>query len=97
MVKARQDHAEFLKTPAGQVWQKYPYWTPDICQKIVEGQVFPGMSKEQAREAVGRVMEVRKKKGDPQAEEWTVESRNLEKMVLKFKGNALAEVERKKE
>jgi hypothetical protein len=97
MAKARQDHAEFLKTPAGQLWQKYPYWTRDICQKIVEGQVFPGMSKEQAREAVGRVMEVRKKKGDQQSEEWTVESRNREKMVLKFKGNALLEVEGKKE
>lgn len=97
MAKARQDHAEFLKTPAGQLWQKHPYWTPEICQKIVEGQVFPGMSKEQAREAVGRVMEVRKKKGDQQSEEWTVETRNLKKMVLKFEGNALAEVEGKKE
>jgi hypothetical protein len=97
MTKARQDHAEFLKTPAGQLWQRYPYWTPEICQKIVEGRVFPGMSKEQAREAVGRVMEVRKKKGDQQSEEWAVESRNREKLFLRFEGNALAEVEGKKE
>ena len=93
--KARQEHAEFIKTPAGQLWQKHPYWTPDICQKIVEGQVFPGMSKEQAKEAVNRVIEVTKKRGDQQPEEWTVEGRNREKMVLKFEGNALLEVERK--
>ncbi len=95
--KARQEHAEFIKTPAGQLWQKHPYWSPDICQKIVEGQVFPGMSKEQAKEAVNQVVEVRKKKGDKQPEDWTVEGRNREKMVLKFEGNALVEVERKKE
>jgi len=93
--KARQEHAEFTKTPAGQLWQKHPYWSPDTCQKIVEGQVFPGMSKEQAKEAVGRVIEVREKKGDKQPEAWMVESRNREKMVLKFEGNALVEVERK--
>jgi len=93
--RARQEHAEFIKTPAGQLWQKHPYWSPEICQKIVEGQVFPGMSKEQAKEAVKQVVEVRKKKGDKQPEEWTVEGRNREKMVLKFEGNALVEIERK--
>jgi hypothetical protein len=53
------------------------------------------MSKEQAKEAVGRVIEVRRKKGDPQAEDWAVEDRNGERIVLKFKGNALVEIERK--
>ena len=93
--RARQEHAEFIKTPAGQLWQKHPYWSPEICQKIVEGQVFPGMSKEQAKEAVNQVVKVRKKKGDQQSEEWTVEGRNRERMVLKFAGNALAEIEKK--
>jgi hypothetical protein len=93
--KAQQEHAEFIKTPAGKLWQKCPYWSPDTCRKIVEGQVFPGMGKEQAKEAVGQVIEVRKKKGDQQPEAWTVEGRNGEKMVLKFEGNALVEVERK--
>jgi hypothetical protein len=93
--KARQEHAEFIKTPAGQLWQRHPYWSLDTCQKIMEGQVFPGMSKEQAKEAVGRVIEVREKKGDQQPEEWTVEGRSGERMVLKFEGNALAEIERK--
>jgi len=93
--RARQEHAEFIKTPAGQLWQKHPYWSPEICQKIVEGQVFPGMSKEQAKEAVNQVVEVRKKKGNQQSEEWTVEGRNRERMVLKFAGNALAEIEKK--
>lgn len=93
--KARQEHAEFIKTPAGQLWQRHPYWSPDTCQKIMEGQVFPGMSKEQAKDAVGRVIEVRKKKGDQQPEEWAVEGRSGERMVLKFEGNALMEIERK--
>ncbi len=92
--KARQEHAEFMKTPAGQLWQRHPYWTLDTCKKIMEGQVFPGMSKEQAKEAVGRVIEVRRKKGDQQPEEWAVEGRSGERMVLKFEGNALVQIER---
>jgi len=93
--KVRQEYAEFIQTPAGKLWLKHPYWSPDICEKILEGQVFPGMSKEQAKEAVNQVVEVRKKKGNKQPEEWTVEGRNREKMVLKFEGNALVEIERK--
>ena len=93
--KARQEHAEFIQTPAGKLWLKHPYWTPDTCQRIVEGQVFAGMSKEQAKEAVNQVVEVRKKKGDKQPEEWTVEGRNREKMVLKFQENALVAIEKK--
>lgn len=93
--KVRQEYAEFIQTPAGKLWLKHPYWSPDTCQRIVEGQVFPGMSKEQAKEAVNQVVEVRKKKGNKQPEEWTVEGRNREKMVLKFEENALVEIERK--
>ncbi|KPK88608.1 MAG: hypothetical protein AMJ94_14580 [Deltaproteobacteria bacterium SM23_61] len=93
--KARQEHAEFMKTPAGHLWQRHPYWSLETCQKIIEGQVFPGMSKEQAKEAVGRVIQVKEKRGDQQPEEWAVEGRSGERMILKFEGNALVEIERK--
>ena len=93
--KAQKDFAEFIQTPAGKLWQKYPYWDPALCQKISEGQVSQGMSKEQAREAVGRVVEVRKLKGEKPLEEWVVEGKGKEKVVLKFDDNALVSVERK--
>ncbi len=93
--KAQKDFAEFIQTPAGKLWQKYPYWDPALCQKISEGQVSPGMSKEQAREAVGRVVEIRKLKGEKPLEEWVVEGKGKEKVVLKFDDNALVSVERK--
>ena len=94
---AQKAHSEFIQTPAGKLWQKYPYWSPEMCQQVIDGQVCPGMSMDQAREAVGRVVEIRKKKGEKQVTEWVVEGRNKEKLVLKFEGNALVEVERKKE
>jgi len=93
--KAQKDFAEFIQTPAGKLWQKYPYWDRDLCQKISEGQVSPGMSKEQAREAVGRVVEVRKLEVEKNLEEWIAEGKGKEKMVLKFENNALVSVERK--
>ena len=93
--QARQEFADFIQTPAGKLWQKYPYWSPEMCRKISAGEIAPGMSKEQAREAVSKVVEVRTKKGKGPAEEWVVESRNRERMLLKFEGNALAEIERK--
>jgi hypothetical protein len=93
--QARQEHADFIRTPAGKLWQKHPYWSPEMCRKISAGEIVPGMSKEQAREAVSKVVEVRTKKEKGPAEEWVVESRNRERMLLKFEGNALAEIERK--
>jgi hypothetical protein len=93
--QARQEFADFIQTPAGKLWQKYPYWTPEMCRKIVAGEIVAGMSKEQVKEAVGRVVEVRMGKGKKPDEEWAVESRNRERMVLKFDGNALAEIQRK--
>jgi hypothetical protein len=92
---AQKAHAEFIQTPAGKLWQKYPYWSPEMCQRIIDGQVSPGMSMDQAKEAVGRVVEVRKKKGEKQPTELVAEGRNKEKLILKFKGNALVEVEKK--
>ena len=94
---ARKAHSDFIRTPAGKLWQKYPYWSPEMCQQVIDGQVCPGMSMDQAREAVGRVVDVRKKKGEKQVTEWVVEGRNKENLILKFEGNALVEVERKKE
>ncbi len=90
---AQKAHADFIQTPAGKLWQKYPYWSPEMCQRIVEGVVSPGMSMDQAKEAVDRVVEVRKKKGN--LSEWVAEGRNKEKLVLKFEGNALVAVEKK--
>ena len=93
--QAQNDFAEFIQTPAGKLWQKHPYWDRALCQKISEGQVSPGMSKEQAREAVARVVEIRKPGGERPLEEWVVEGKGEEKMILKFDDNALVSVERK--
>jgi len=93
--KAQNDFAEFIQTPAGKLWQKYPYWDRELCQKIAEGQVSPGMSKGQVREAVGRVVEIRKPTGEGSLEEWVIEGKGQEKMILKFDDNALVSVERK--
>jgi hypothetical protein len=92
---AQKAHADFIQTPAGKLWQKYPYWSPEMCQRIIDGQVSPGMSMDQAKEAVDRVAEVRKKKGEKQPTEWVAEGRNKEKLILRFEGNALVEVEKK--
>ena len=94
---ARKAHADFIQTPAGKLWQRYPYWSPEMCQRIIDGRVSPGMSMDQAKEAVDRVVEVRKRKGEKQPTEWVAEGRNKEKLILKFEGNALVEVERRKE
>jgi hypothetical protein len=93
--KAQEDFADFIQTPAGQIWQRHPYWTPAICQKIAGGQVWPGMSKEQAGEAIGKGVEIKRVNGRKFYEEWVVESKGKEKMVLKFEENALISVERK--
>jgi hypothetical protein len=94
---AQKAHADFIQTPAGKLWQKYPYWSREMCERVVEGQVSPGMSMDQAREAVDRVVEVRKKKGEKDLTEWVAEARNRDRLILKFEGNALVAVERRKE
>jgi hypothetical protein len=92
--RMQKEFAQFIETPAGTLWQKHPYWDPATCQKIIEGQLFPGMTKEQVREAVSRVIEVRRKKEEKPIEEWVVESKGKEKTILKFEGNALASIEK---
>jgi len=92
--KAQQDHEEFMQTPGGKIWERHPYWDRLTCQKIAEGQVWPEMSKEMARVAVGPPKKVRTEKhGETLYEEWTVEGK--EKMILRFEDNALIAVERR--
>jgi hypothetical protein len=93
--QARQEFSDFIQTPAGKLWQKHPYWSPEMCRKIAAGEIVPGMGMDQVKEAVAKVVEVRTKKGAKPAEEWAVESRSGEKMILKFDGNALVEIGKK--
>lgn len=91
--KAQKEFAEFVQTPAGKLWEKHPYWDPAVCQKIAQGQVFPGMSREQAAEAVARVEEIKKSRDEDHVERWAVEGKGKEKWVLKFEENTLVSVE----
>ncbi len=90
--KAQKEFAEFIETPAGKLWQKHPYWDPADCQKIADGQIFPGMSKEQAREAAGKIIGSRNK--GENREEWEVEGKGRGKMILTFDGNSLVSVKK---
>ncbi len=92
--KAQTEFAEFIETPAGKLWQRHPYWDPADCQKIADGQIYPGMSKEQAREAAGRIIGSRKK--GENREEWEVEGKHQGKMTLTFDGNTLVSVDKKR-
>jgi len=92
--KAQKEFAEFIRTPAGKIWEKHPYWDPAICQKIADGQVEPGMSKEQVKAALGEAKEVKtERRGETLHEQWTVEGK--EKFVLRFEENALKAVEKR--
>ena len=92
-IKAQKEFAEFIKTPAGKLWQKYPFWDPATCQKIAAGQIFLGMSREQAKEALGMPAEVKRaKRGEVVWEEWTCAGR--EKIILRFENNVLNSIER---
>ena len=92
--KAQKEFAEFIRTPAGKIWEKHPYWDPAICQKIADGQVEPGMSKEQVKAALGEAKEVKsERRGETLHEQWTVEGK--EKLVLRFEENTLKAVEKR--
>lgn len=91
---AQKDYEEFIKTPTGKIWEKHPFWDRETCQKIAQGQLFPGMSKEQAKAAIGPPKKIRTaKRGEILHEEWAVEGK--EKITLKFEDNVLKSVERK--
>ena len=92
--RAQKEFAEFIQTPAGKIWEKHPYWDPAICQKIADGQVEPGMSKEQVKAALGEAKEVKsERRGETLHEQWTVEGK--EKLVLRFEENTLKAVEKR--
>ncbi len=91
--KARKGYADFIQTPAGKLWQKHPHWDPAACQRIAGGQVFTGMSREQAAEAVAKVEEIIKPKGGRGVEIWRAEGRRQEKWTLRFEDNTLVAVE----
>ena len=92
--KAQKEFAELMQTPAGRIWEKHPYWDPAICQKIAEGKVEPGMSKEQVRAAVGDPKKMKsEKRGEILHEEWTMEGKD--KMILRFEENVLKMIEKK--
>jgi hypothetical protein len=91
--KAQKEFSDFRQTPAGKIWEKHPYWDPAVCEKIANGQVEPGMSKEQVKAALGEANAVKsEKRGDVLHEEWRVAGK--EKWVLKFEENTLKAVEK---
>jgi len=92
--KAQKEFAEFIRTPAGKIWEKHPYWDPAICQKIADGQVEPGMSIEQIKATLGEPKNVKsERRGEVLHEEWTVEGK--EKWLLRFEENTLKVIERR--
>jgi len=92
--KAQKEFAEFIRTPAGKIWEKHPYWDPAICQKIADGQVEPGMSIEQIKASLGEPKNVKsERRGEVLHEEWTVEGK--EKWLLRFEENTLKVIERR--
>lgn len=92
--KAQKEFGEFIQTPAGKIWEKHPYWDPAICQKIAEGDVEPGMSKEQVKTALGEPRKVKsEKRGEILHEEWAMEGK--EGVILRFEENTLKEIGKK--
>jgi hypothetical protein len=92
--RAQKEHADFIQTPAGKIWEKHPYWDPATCQKIAEGKVEAGMNKEQVKTALGEPKDVRsEKRGEILYEEWTMEGK--ERMILRFEENSLKMIEKK--
>lgn len=97
-IKAQKDFAEFIKTPAGKIWQRHPYWTPETCQKIAQGELFIGMDRDQAHESLTSSLPRRNKittssQGDTFWEEWAIEGEA--KLILQFRDNILLGWERK--
>ncbi len=90
--KAQKDYQDFIHTPAGKIWQKHPHWDREVCARVAAGEVVPGMSREQAAEALGAGGKVKRTRGGAE-EEWVTESQ--EKIILQFEGNVLKMIQRK--
>lgn len=52
--RARKAEDQYLKTPAGKLWQKHKDWHRQYCEAIVKHKVMTGMNPEQVRAAWGR-------------------------------------------
>jgi hypothetical protein len=52
--RARQIEEQYLKTPAGELWQKHKDWDRKYCQAIINRKVMTGMNPAQVRAAWGR-------------------------------------------
>ncbi len=91
--KAQKDYQDFIHTPAGKIWEKHPYWDREVCARVAAGEVVPGMSKEQAAEALGHGGKVNRKKQSGAEEEWLAESHG--EIILRFEGNVLKTIQRK--
>lgn len=93
-LKAQRDFAEFVKTPAGQIWLQRPYWHPEICQKIAQGEISPGMNKDQVKESLAKKSQTKMKINvNNDREEWIVEGENI--LVLHFLNGVLQSWEQK--
>ncbi|MGB9700113.1 MAG: hypothetical protein ACPL5I_12090 [Thermodesulfobacteriota bacterium] len=87
-IKAQRNFAEFVKTPAGQIWLQHPYWPPEICQKIAQGEILPGMNKDQVRKSLANRLQTKIKINiNNEREEWIVDGEN--KLVLHFLNGVL--------
>ncbi len=91
--KAQKDYRDFIHTPAGKIWEKHPYWDREVCARVAAGEVVPGMSKEQAAEALGLNSGGKVKQTQRGAEEeWVADFQGI---VLRFEGNMLKTIRRK--
>jgi len=52
--RAQQIEEHYLKTPAGEFWQKHKDWDRKYCQAIVNREIMTGMNPAQVRAAWGR-------------------------------------------
>jgi hypothetical protein len=91
--KAQSEFQDFIKTPAGKIWEKHPYWDRDVCRRVAEGELFPGMSKEQAAEALANGAKIKRKRRIGTEEEWVAESQG--EIILRFEDNVLRTIARK--
>ncbi len=83
-----------MKTPAGQIWVQRPYWPPEICQKIAQGEILLGMNKDQVRESLANKSQTKIKiKINNEREEWIVEGED--NLVFHFLNGVLQSWEQK--
>ncbi len=93
-LKAQKEFAEFIKTPAGKIWEKHPYWNPETCQKIAQGEISPGMTREQVKESLAQKPQIKiKVKAHLESEEWIVEGEK--NLIFHFQNGILKSWQKK--